>query len=233
MWDSGSGEAAQNWLAKTLPIVSTWILIQLSKVASWAGLVAGLALVPVYTFYFLLEKKGIQGRWPDYLPLQESRLKEEIVFVLQSINDCLVVFFRGQVLVALCDAALLTAGFLALGLNCAVLLGVVAGLLGIVPYLGVMISILPAVVLAIVQFGDWLHPVLVVLGFVQSADGLFISPRIIGNRVGLHPLTIIIAVMVGTALLGGILGGLLAIPFTAVLRTLMFRYVWRRNPGPG
>ena len=62
---------------------------------------------------------------------------------------------------------------------------------------------------------------------VQAMEGLFISPKIIGVRVGLHPLTIIVAVMVGTTLLGGVIGGVLAIPLTAALRTLMFRYVWK------
>jgi predicted PurR-regulated permease PerM len=66
---------------------------------------------------------------------------------------------------------------------------------------------------------------------VQMIEGFYISPKIMGDRVGLHPLTIIIAVLVGTTLLGGILGGILAIPLTAALRVLMFRYIWkRRNP---
>jgi predicted PurR-regulated permease PerM len=60
---------------------------------------------------------------------------------------------------------------------------------------------------------------------------MFISPKIIGDRVGMHPLTIIVAIMVGTTLMGGILGGVLAIPLTAALRTLMFRYVWRKRAG--
>ncbi|MEW6306114.1 MAG: AI-2E family transporter [Verrucomicrobiota bacterium] len=232
-WDAELGAQVQEWLATALPVVGAWFLEQLGRVASWAGLLAGLALVPVYTFYFLVEKKGIEGKWTDYLPLQESRTKEEAVFILNEINNCLIVFFRGQVLVAMCVGALLTVGFLAMGLNYAVLLGVVAGLLSIVPYLGVMMSIIPAVALAAVQFGDWLHPVYVVLIFIfaQMAEGLLISPKIIGDRVGLHPLTIIIAVMAGTTLLGGILGGVLAIPLTAALRTLMFRYVWKRQPG--
>jgi predicted PurR-regulated permease PerM len=154
-----------------------------------------------------------------------------VVFVIRAINDCLVVFFRGQVLVALCVGALLTAGFLLVGLNYAVLLGVMAGVLGIVPYLGVALSIVPAVTLAFVQFQDWWHPLIVVgiFALVQMAEGLFISPRIIGERVGLHPLTVIIAVLVGTTLLGGILGGVLAIPLTAALRTVMFRYVWKKR----
>lgn len=130
---------------------------------------------------------------------------------------------------ALCDGVLLTVGFLMLGLNYAVLLGFVAGLLSIVPYLGIMLSLIPALALAAIQFGDWWHPalVLVIFGLVQTLEGLVISPQIIGDRVGLHPLTIIIAVMVGTTLLGGLLGGVLAIPLTAALRVIMFRYVWR------
>ena len=65
-------------------------------------------------------------------------------------------------------------------------------------------------------------------GVVQMLEGLVISPKIIGDRVGLHPLTVIISIMIGTTLFGGITGGVLAIPLTAALRTLMFRYVWRR-----
>lgn len=211
--------------------VGRWLLDQLSKVASWLGLIIGLALVPVYTFYFLLEKKGISRQWTDYLPIHESAIKDELVFVLTSINDYLILFFRGQVLVALCDGVLLTIGFLSIGLNYAVLLGMVAGFLSIIPYLGVMMSLIPALILAAVQFGDWLHPILVlaIFGLVQLLEGLVISPKIMGDRVGLHPLTIIIAVMVGTTLMGGIIGGILAIPLTAALRVLMFRYVWKRR----
>ena len=88
-----------------------------------------------------------------------------------------------------------------------------------------------ALVIALVQFGDWLHPILVVCVFavVQTLEGLVISPGIMGGRVGLHPLAIIIAVMAGTTLLGGLLGGILAIPLTAVLRVVLTRYVWQRR----
>lgn len=230
-WASDIGDQIQTWLAEVVPVVSTWLWLQLTKAASWFGLIIGLALVPVYTFYFLVEKTGIQRRWADYLPIHDSWIKEELVFVIRSINDYLILFFRGQVLVALCDGALLTIGFMAIGLNYAFLLGFIAGLLSIVPFLGVVISLIPALALAAVQFGDWMHPLLILLTFilVQMAEGLFISPKIMGDRVGLHPLTIIIAVMVGTTLMGGIIGGILAIPLTAALRVLMFRYVWRRR----
>lgn len=229
-WDEGIGKDAQNWATTALPVVSAWVVEKLSKVASWGGLLAGFALVPVYVFYFLSEKQGITGKWSNYLPLQESKLKDEVVFVINEINNCLIVFFRGQVLVAMCVGGMLTLGFLSIGLNYAILLGVVAGVLSIVPYLGVMLSIIPALALAAIQFGDIWHPLGVVGIFilVQMMEGLVISPKIIGDRVGLHPLTIIISVMVGTTLIGGILGGVLAIPLTAALRTLMFRYVWKK-----
>jgi predicted PurR-regulated permease PerM len=117
-----------------------------------------------------------------------------------------------------------------MGLNYALLLGLLGGVLCIIPYIGAIVTFVFAVVLAAVQFQDWLHPLLVVGVFavVQTLEGFVIQPKIIGDRVGLHPLTIIVAVMVGTTLLGGLLGGILAIPLTAALRVLMFRYVWKK-----
>jgi predicted PurR-regulated permease PerM len=223
-------QTATDWLTKALPKVGSWLLGQAGRVVSWFGVLAGLALVPVYLFYFLLEKRAIASRWTNYLPVADSQFKEELVFVIGAINNYLIAFFRGQVLVAICDAVLYTIGFSIIGLPYAILLGVLAVFLTIIPYLGAFIICSTALVIALVQFGDWLHPLLVLLVFavVQGLEGLVIAPRIMGERVGLHPVTIIIAVVIGTALLGGLLGGILAIPLTAALRVLMFRYVWTR-----
>jgi predicted PurR-regulated permease PerM len=228
-WSDEMRVTVQDWAGKAAPLISGWFLAQAGRVAEWIGLLVGLALIPVYLFYLLLEKRGIRRSWTEYLPIQKSKVKDEVVFIIQSINNYLILFFRGQVLVALADGVLLTIGFFAIGLNYALLLGMTAGLLSIVPFLGVVLSLIPALILAAVQFGDWLHPVLVLglFGLVQLLEGLYISPKIMGDRVGLHPLTIIIAVMVGTTLMGGIIGGILAIPLTAALRVLMFRYVWK------
>jgi predicted PurR-regulated permease PerM len=230
-WAGDFRDQLQSWAGKAAPAVSAWFVTQASKIASWFGLLVGIAMVPVYLFYLLLEKQGISQGWTSYVPIQESRWKDEAVFIIQQINDYLILFFRGQVLVALCDGVLLTIGFLAIGLDYAFLLGMVAGLLSIVPFLGVALSIVPALLLAVVQYGDWLHPALVVGVFaaVQFLEGFVISPKIMGDRVGLHPLTIILAVMIGTTLMGGIIGGILAIPLTAALRVLMFRYIWKRR----
>lgn len=226
--DPRSLRTAGDWLATVLPEVGRWMVGQLGRVASWFGVLAGLALIPIYAFYFLLEKSSIERRWTDYLPVADSRFKDELVWLLKNINDALIVFFRGQVLVAMCDGVLYTIGFLAIGLPYALLLGLVATLLTIVPFLGAIVTCGTALLIALVQFGDLQHPlmVLAVFAVVQTLEGWVIQPRIIGDRVGLHPVSIIIALLVGTTLMGGILGGLLAIPATAVLRALMFRYVW-------
>jgi predicted PurR-regulated permease PerM len=223
-----------NHLVEILPVLATWIFTQFGKVASGFGLLAGLALIPVYAFYFLLEKRSIEGRWRDYLPVRDSSAKDEMVFVLEAISQYLVTFFRGQVLVAICDAVLYTIGFLSIGLNYAFLLGFAAVFLTMIPFLGAIVICLTALILAFVQYGDWSHPlmVLVVFGIVQALEGLVISPKIMGNRMALHPLVIIIAVMTGTTLFGGILGGILAIPLAAVLRVVLMRYVWKHQP-PG
>lgn len=220
-------------MASLMRQVGDWIFGQVGRVASWFGVIAGLALIPVYTFYFLLEKRGIERQWTDYLPVANSRFKDELVFVISNINDCLIVFFRGQVLVAFCDGVLYGLGFLVIGLPYALLIGVMGTVLTMIPFLGAITTCGTALVIALVQYGDWAHPVmvLVVFGFVQLMEALVFQPKIIGNRVGLHPMTIIVALMVGTNLLGGVLGGILAIPLTAALRVLMFRYVWKRRPG--
>lgn len=214
---------------RLLPKFGQWLGQALGFLGAMFSIIAGLALVPIYAFYFLLEKHGISRQWRDYLPVQDSKFKDELVFIINSINEYLVAFFRGQVLVAMCDGVLYTIGFALIGLPYAMLIGVMATFLTIIPFLGAITTCISALIIALVSFGDWQHPALVLAVFavVQSLEGLVIQPKIMGERVGLHPVTIIIALMVGTTLLGGILGGILAIPLAAVLRVLLTRYVWR------
>jgi predicted PurR-regulated permease PerM len=221
-------KSAGTWIAEFLPKAGLWLVSRFS-------IFVGLALIPIYAFYLLLEKSGIESKWTNYLPIKDSAFKDELVFILRSINDYMIAFFRGQVLVALIDGILYGIGFLIIGLPYAILLGAAAVVFTIVPFIGAIIIFVTAIIIGFVQFGDWKHPLLVVVVFaiVQTLESAVVSPRVMKGRVGLHPLTIIIAVMVGTTLLGGLLGGILAIPLTAVLRVLMARYVWKRPQSEG
>lgn len=217
------------WSGRALRTAGNWLADQLSKVTGLFGVVAGLALIPIYLFYLLVEKRAITDSWTRYLPLRDSRLKEELVFVLRSVNDHLIAFFRGQVLVAMCDGVLYGIGFALIGLPYAAVIGALAMVLTIIPFLGAIVTCVTALIIAVVTFGDWQHPllVLVVVAAVQAIEGYVLQPRILGSRVGLHPMVIIVAIMIGTTLLGGLLGGILAIPMAAVLRVLLARYIWR------
>ena len=118
-----------------------------------------------------------------------------------------------------------------LGLNFAPLIGLLVVILTMIPYIGIFVCWIPAVLIAAFQWGDWTHP-LIVTGtfiFIQNLEGMFYAPRIIGNSVGLHPMTVIVSIFVWGLLIGGLLGPLLAVPLTATLKVLLARYVWNRR----
>jgi len=232
--DAQTVQKASAWMTSLLKAVGGWIPQQLSRLAGFFGIIAGLALIPIYLFYLLLEKRAITDNWTGYLPMNDSKFKEELVFVLRSINDYLIAFFRGQVLVAICDGVMYAIGFAIIGLPYAVVIGAVAMVLTIIPFLGAIVTCGAALLIALVTYGDWQHPLLVIAVFavVQGIEGYVLQPKIIGDRVGLHPMVIIVAIMTGTTLLGGVLGGLLAIPLAAVLRVVLARYVWQKK-APG
>jgi predicted PurR-regulated permease PerM len=196
------------------------------------GFLLSLVLVPIFLFFFLNDGPQIAATWSNYLPLRASPLKSELVSLISEINNYLISFFRGQLLVSLIDGALIGIALLFVGLDFAVLIGLMVGVLGLIPYAGVLISWIPAVLIATAQFGDWWHPLVVTIIFigVNQIDSLFIAPKIVGESVGLHPLTVIISVLAWSIVLGGLLGALLAVPLTATLKVLLKRYFWDRDP---
>jgi predicted PurR-regulated permease PerM len=193
-----------------------------------AGFLLSLILVPIYLFFLLKEKPRIEERWKDYLPLRASPLKDEVAEVLSQINSYVVAYFRGQLLVCLVDGILIGTALTLFGLNFAPLLGAMVVVLTMIPYIGIIICWAPAVLIAAFQWGDWLHPIGVTLIFIiiQNLEGMFYAPRIVGNYVGLHPMTVIVSIFVWGLLIGGVLGPLLAVPLTATIKVLLARYVW-------
>jgi predicted PurR-regulated permease PerM len=195
------------------------------------GFLLSLVLVPIYLFFLLKQRPAIQHRWKEYLPLRNSPLKDEVADVLLQINSYIIAYFRGQLLVCLVDGILIgtTLSFLPPpGLNFAVLIGCLVAILTMIPYIGIIICWIPAVLIAVAQWGDFTHPLLVTLIFivVQNLEGLFYAPRIVGNSVGLHPMTVIVSIFVWGLLIGGLLGPILAVPLTATIKVLLTRYVW-------
>jgi predicted PurR-regulated permease PerM len=195
------------------------------------GFLLSLILVPIYLFFLLTEKPRIEERWKEYLPLRASPLKDEVAEALSEINKYITAYFRGQLLVCLVDGILIGTALTLIGLNFAPLIGVLVVILTMVPYIGIIVCWVPAVLIAAFQWGDWLHPIVVTLIFIviQNLEGIFYAPRIVGNSVGLHPMTVIVSIFVWGLIIGGVLGPLLAVPLTATIKVLLARYVWGRR----
>jgi predicted PurR-regulated permease PerM len=195
------------------------------------GFMLSLVMVPIYLFFFLKERPRIEARWKEYLPLRASPLKDEVAEVLSQINNYIIAYFRGQLLVCLVDGALIGSALTIMGLNFAPLIGILVVILTMIPYIGIVVCWVPAVLIAAFQWGDWWHPFLVTLIFIiiQNLEGMFYAPRIVGTSVGLHPMTVIVSIFVWGLLIGGLLGPLLAVPLTATVKVLLARYVWGRR----
>jgi predicted PurR-regulated permease PerM len=195
------------------------------------GFLLSLILVPIYLFFLLNEKPRIQQRWKDYLPLRESPFRDEVAEVLSEINRYVTAYFRGQLLVCLVDGILIGTALTIFGLNFAPVIGAMVVVLTMVPYIGIIVCWVPAVLIAAFQWGDWTHPLIVTGIFIviQNLEGIFYAPRIVGNYVGLHPMTVIVSIFAWGLIIGGVIGPLLAVPLTATTKVLLARYVWGRR----
>jgi predicted PurR-regulated permease PerM len=195
------------------------------------GFLLSLILVPIYLFFLLNEQPRIQQHWKEYLPLRASPLRDEGADVLSQINSYVTAYFRGQLLVCLVDGLLIGTTLTILGLNFAPVIGAMVVVLTMIPYIGIIICWVPAVLIAAFQWGDWTHPLIVTGIFIaiQNLEGIFYAPRIVGNYVGLHPMTVIVSIFVWGLIIGGIIGPLLAVPLTATVKVLLGRYVWGRR----
>jgi predicted PurR-regulated permease PerM len=185
-------------------------------VATW---LTHLVLIPVVTFYLLRDWDSMIRGIHDLLP---RNMEAEISRLASEVDDVLGAFFRGQLMVMLALGIMYSIGLSLVGIELAVLIGIGAGLLSIVPYLGSIVGVLVAVGAAIFQFHDWFHPVmaLLVFGVGQSAESMFLTPKLVGDKIGLHPVTVIFAVLAGGQLFG-FLGILLALPVAAALNVLV------------
>lgn len=207
-----------------------------------SGFVLSLVIVPLYLYYFLMESAKIKAQWSDYLPLRASAFKDEVVSCLSEINGYLVAFFRGQLFVSVVNGAATGLGLAIIGLDFGLLIGLGLCVLGIIPYLGIALCWLPALGLAAMQGGSllvpaepwWAMPAAVSAVFlvVQQVDGFLITPKVVGDAVGLHPMTVMASVFLWGLLLGGLLGAILAVPLTASVKVLFQRYVWRARLAP-
>ena len=239
-WRTRAGRTLFEYKGEILETGKRWLSVGSSKIFGFLGLVLGMIMVPVYLFFFLKDSASIRDHWHEYMPLRASSFKTELVSTLQEINGYLISFFRGQVLVAVIDGILVGIALFFFDLPYALLIGVFMAILGIIPYIGNILCLIPACIIAYLHaqsaeapFGlePWPYVGCVVLIFagVQQINSLVTAPKIVGDSVGLHPLTVIFSMLFWSLVLGGFVGALLAVPLSAAVKVIFRRYFWERT----
>lgn len=188
-----------------------------------------IVLVPIIAYYLLVSFNNIINGAVDLIP---PYTRGPIVNKFREIDTVIAAFVRGQSTIALILAVLYSAGFVVIGIDLPVVLGILSGLLFVVPYLGTLVAIVGGSLMAFVKFGDAWHVgyVLLWIGVVQTFESYFLTPRIVGQAIGLNPVVYILVLIVGASLFGFV-GMLVAIPVAAVIRVLLISAVeaYRRS----
>jgi predicted PurR-regulated permease PerM len=184
------------------------------------GWLANLVLIPVVSFYLLRDWDLMMAKIRSLLPRDRE---ERVVSLAGECHEVLGAFVRGQLLVMLALGVIYAAGLMLVGLELGLLIGLIAGLAAIVPYMGFVIGIGAALMAGLFQFGGDLYPMVgIVAVFMvgQALEGMVLTPLLVGDRIGLHPVAVIFAILAGGELFG-FTGVLLALPVAAVIMVLV------------
>ncbi|HAD21795.1 MAG TPA: hypothetical protein DCF87_06745 [Opitutae bacterium] len=184
-----------------------------------------LAVIPIYLFYFLGTNRNLIDDLEKELSFLSQSIREDLIFLLKEFVGIMVAFFRGQLLIGMIMGIGYAIGFSISGLKFGITLGIFFGLLNVVPYLGSIIGISTALVLAYLQPGGIADGggfgILIGCGItfsvVQLFESYFLTPKIMGEQTGLHPVVVIVSIFFWGTALGGILGMIFGIPLTAFL----------------
>ncbi len=212
--DSIKQTVADHWtdIGEMLSDVLTKLTRSGQVIATWG---AYALLIPVVTFYLLRDWDMLVKNIHDLLP---RKYEGTLAALAKECDEVLAEFIRGQLLVMLALGIIYSVGLWIIGLDLGLLIGFVAGLVSFVPYLGFIVGFGVAGVAGLIQYQElaYLLPVAVVFGIGQTLEGTVLSPWLVGDRIGLHPVAVIFAVMAGGQLFG-FLGVLLALPAASVI----------------
>ena len=206
---------------KIVSSTSKFIWSSISGLLNIFMVIFNLIIIPVVMFYLLRDFDSINTKILNLIP---PKYRKKALELVADIDQVISKFVRGQLMVATLMAGLYIVGLYLSGTPLSLFIGIAAGYANLVPYLGLVIGFIPALILTFLQHPEWSHllGVLVTFGAVQTLEGMVITPRVVGEEIGLHPVVVILAVMIGAKFFG-ILGIVIAVPATAVLNILFIR----------
>jgi predicted PurR-regulated permease PerM len=204
-----------------LKVVSSVTSILWGSVAglfSFILFLANLVIIPVVMFYLLRDYDLINKKMLSFIP---ERFRKRLLSLVKEINEVLAGFVRGQLMVGFIMSGLYSVGLFFCDTPMSLFIGLLAGFANLVPYLGLVIGFAPAAILTFMQTQDWMlvFGVAGVFAVVQGLEGMIITPRIVGEKIGLHPVAIIFAVLLGAEFFG-LVGIIVSVPVAAALNVL-------------
>ena len=202
-WASNISSKAVNWVS--------------AIISGTSQVIVALIIMPFMLFYLLRDGKGLRDYITQFLP---NKLREPVGKVLSDVNQQLANYVRGQITVAVIVAIMFIIFFKIIGLRYAVALGVTAGILNLVPYLGSFLAMIPALVLGLIAGPVMLLKVIIVFIVEQTIEGRFVSPLILGSQLNIHPITILFVLLTSGSMFG-IWGVLLGIPIYASAKVVI------------
>ncbi|EJM61236.1 putative permease [Pseudomonas sp. GM50] len=212
--------AISEHMGQTTDIVGVVLSQATASGLALIGWLANLVLIPVVSFYLLRDWDLMMAKIRSLLPRDRE---ERVMSLAGECHEVLGAFVRGQLLVMLALGVIYAAGLMIVGLELGLLIGLIAGLAAIVPYMGFVIGIGAALIAGLFQFGGDLYPMIgIVAVFMvgQALEGMVLTPLLVGDRIGLHPVAVIFAILAGGELFG-FTGVLLALPVAAVIMVLV------------
>ncbi len=216
----------ENALVASLQAVGLKALAAGADVFGALGALFSWAVLPVYiAFLLLMDPKRVIASTETALPFLKPETRKDVFYLVNEFVEIIVAFFRGQLLIAFIQGLLFAIGFSLVGLKYGFILGLLLGFLNIIPYLGSIVGMAVALPLGFFQEGGGMSTavaVLVVFIVVQAIEGNLLTPKIMGDQTGLHPMVIIVAIFFWGSALNGITGLVMAIPLTA-----FFVVFWR------
>ncbi len=179
---------------------------------------AAVAVIPIYLFFLLESNRNFARDFREQLTFLPPKVREDVVFLIREFAGIMVSFFHGRLLIGLIMGVLQAIGFMAIGLQGGFVLGLFFGFLNLVPFLGVILGLAVILPVAYIQpDGGWglLAAAGAVIGVVQVVEAYYLTPKIMGERTGLHPMVIIVSIFFWGQALHGLLGIILGVPLTA------------------
>ncbi|WP_416197866.1 AI-2E family transporter [Sporanaerobacter sp.] len=202
-----------------------WFSDFVDKIINMFSKIFIIAIIPIISFYFLKDKEFFKKK--IYLIIPKSH-RNEMINLFKEIDNMLGQFIRGRVIVAIFVGVSTTIALALLKINFAFIIGMLAGLADIIPYFGPIIGIIPAVFFAILESPIKALWVIIIFTIIQQIENDIITPKIVGESVGIHPVTVMLSLIIGGGFFG-ILGMVLAIPVVAILKIIYSHFVESRS----